>query len=433
MLLIGAVLVLLTQSVVMGWISGAPGTVRATARRHAGAATGRPNFHLPLDRHKRFADPRMMSRSSKDPAMVAEIAHDFARQAVLRRPAKRESHLQAGPVALAWASGLFTLGCQAIFTDKELLAADANFVWTFLCEHPRTDLYEVLINIDPAAQLAFFFGFIYVSMYMFSLAAMPATFPALQSEPDADGKRTALQVPRRSSRDYKQHSLNTIDLSYMGLNSLCMPGLVYHFVCILRSWGMTSDPPLFNIYPSEPMALLTETVPQLIGYVSLYMLTYEFIYYWWHRAMHEVPIMYKFIHKHHHQQTYPDRALVDTLNTGCLESQFGLYLQLAVLWGYGQVGFGCLPAAVWFFSFCGWLSVLEHDKFERSVTFGTPLEFFRADDHHMHHSFVKCNYCPYSTVWDRVFGTFKPFAVKATPTPKAAAAAAVGGEASAAA
>ena len=37
--------------------------------------------------------------------------------------------------------------------------------------------------------------------------------------------------------------------------------------------------------------------------------------------MHEVPLLYKWVHKHHHQQTYPDRAALDTFNTGCIESQ----------------------------------------------------------------------------------------------------------------
>ena len=37
--------------------------------------------------------------------------------------------------------------------------------------------------------------------------------------------------------------------------------------------------------------------------------------------MHEVPVLYKWVHKHHHQQTYPDRAAIDTFNTGCIESQ----------------------------------------------------------------------------------------------------------------
>jgi len=341
---------------------------------------------------------------------------------VAARMPRAPSHLRAGPVAFAWATALFTLGCQATFTNKERLAADANFVWTFLCEHPKTSLYDHLINVDPALQLAAFFGFIYVSSYAFSIFAMPLTFPPLKSDADSNGSRQALVVPRRSSREHKQHSLNKIDLSYMLLNSLCMPGLFYHFVCLCRSWGMTGEPPLFNVYPSEPLALLTQTVPELISYVSLYMLTYEFIYYWWHRAMHEVPAMYTWIHKHHHQQTYPDRPLIDTLNTGCFESQFGLYLQLAVLCGYGQIGLGNLPSAVWFFSICGWLSVLEHDSLERKVSpttcLGLPVDLFRADEHHMHHAFVKCNYCPYSTVWDRVFGTFKPFSVKNPPKAK---------------
>jgi sterol desaturase/sphingolipid hydroxylase (fatty acid hydroxylase superfamily) len=30
----------------------------------------------------------------------------------------------------------------------------------------------------------------------------------------------------------------------------------------------------------------------------------------------------------------------------------------------------------------------------------------------MHHAFVKCNYSPYGSLWDRVFGTFKPFEVR---------------------
>ena len=38
----------------------------------------------------------------------------------------------------------------------------------------------------------------------------------------------------------------------------------------------------------------------------------------------------------------------------------------------------------------------------------------------MHHAYVKCNYSPYSSFWDRVFGTFKHFEVKKSPPPKGA-------------
>jgi hypothetical protein len=163
----------------------------------------------------------------------------------------------------------------------------------------------------------------------------------------------------------------------MALNSLCMPGLFYHYICLMRTWGLDfAAPPMFGIYPDPPFpTLLTETTPQLVAALSVYMLSYEFIYYWygppstaelhliaapeactplctlylhpvsapslrtprcalvapsapsprplcrWHRAMHEVPVLYKWVHKHHHQQTYPDRAAIDTFNTGCIESQ----------------------------------------------------------------------------------------------------------------
>ena len=131
--------------------------------------------------------------------------------------------------------------------------------------------------------------------------------------------------------------------------------------------------------------------------------------------MHEVPALYKWVHKHHHQQTYPDRAALDTLNTGSVESQVGLYMQLGVLWSFGQLGFANLPAGIWFFTIAGYLSVLEHDKLERNL----PFDIWRADDHHMHHAFVKCNYSPYSAVWDKAFGTHKPFAVRRSTQPNA--------------
>jgi len=129
--------------------------------------------------------------------------------------------------------------------------------------------------------------------------------------------------------------------------------------------------------------------------------------------MHEVPFLYKWVHRHHHQTQYPDRPAIDTFNTGCVESQLGLYAQIGVLWLCGAVlGVEDCAAGLWFITLAGWLSVLEHGHFERRLPFG----LFSADEHHMHHAFVKCNYSPYFTIWDKVFGTHKaPFDVGATP------------------
>ena len=93
-----------------------------------------------------------------------------------------------------------------------------------------------------------------------------------------------------------------------------------------------------------PPRHVRQTIPELAGSFALYFVLYEFIYYWWHRAMHEVrtplrmipraaratlspcaatqvPALYIWVHKHHHQQSYPDRAAIDTFNTGSVESQ----------------------------------------------------------------------------------------------------------------
>ena len=123
----------------------------------------------------------------------------------------------------------------------------------------------------------------------------------------------------------------------------------------------------------------------------------------------------RWVHRHHHQQTYPDRGLVDTFNTCCIESQVGLYMQLGVLWAFDRgLGYSSLPGAIWFFSIAGLLSVLSHDNMDRAL----PLDLWRADEHHMHHAIAKCNYSPYTTLWDRVFGTYKEFEVKPVTAPR---------------
>jgi len=319
-----------------------------------------------------------------------------------------DKFLVPGPVLLSWAVGLSTLVLQATLTDHAQLAQDAAALFPCL-QHPvaqHLSLYALLGLVGLGS-----------SFYL-----MPATFPPLQQRSSMTRKTslgsmartTSLEVPHRRP-NMKQHSMTAVDYSYIVLNVLCLPGLFYHFICLMRSWGLDfADPPLFGIYPPSAMQLLTETLPHSAPALAFYFIAYEFFYYHWHRAMHEVPILYKWIHRHHHHQIYPDRAALDTLNTGCAESQIGLYLQLTVLLCADKLfGIADLPAGIWFFTIAGYLSVLEHDKFERAL----PFDIFRADEHHMHHAYMRCNYSPYSVFWDKVFGTYKPFAVKSAPTP----------------
>lgn len=302
-----------------------------------------------------------------------------------------------GPILASWGFGATVLACQARFTDWAQLERDAAAVFSLLPADAATALagHKVLA----------LFPLVWVTAMSYSFFVMQSSFAPQKIE----GTSTPKQVPLCKAKMVK-HRLAAVDVSYMALNSLCMPGLFYHYICLMRTWGLDfAVPPMFGIYPDPPFpTLLTETTPQLVAALSVYMLSYEFIYYWWHRAMHEVPVLYKWVHKHHHQQTYPDRAAIDTFNTGCIESQIGLYLQLAVLSSWGELGLANLPGGIWFFTIAGYLSVLEHDSYERAL----PFDLWRADDHHMHHAYFSCNYSPYSVLWDKVFGTHKPFAVR---------------------
>jgi len=327
------------------------------------------------------------------------------------RRAARPSHLAQGPVILSWVAAVTCLTLQATFTNSDQIAQDGASLWALLCQCLPADVEVILLGWGAehaAAQLLVLYATLWLTTVGSSFFMMPSTFPATQqSEPDEHGVRAPVVVPPRKQSN-QQHQLNAVDYTYITLNTFCMPGLFYHFITLMRSWGLDfGAPPLFGIYPPSAQELLLQTLPTGACTLALYFVTYEFIYYWWHRAMHEHATLYTYVHKHHHQVEYPDRAALDTLNTGCVESQVGLYLQLATLWSFGQLGLAHLPAAIWFFTIAGYLSVLEHDKFERAL----PFDVFRADDHHMHHSFVRCNYSPYSSLWDRVFGTFKPFAV----------------------
>ena len=326
---------------------------------------------------------------------------------------KTQPHLKAGPVALSWCAGFGTLALQALLTDWGQLKHDADWAFSFATSDPTLQLLSVFASLGACSLGSSFF-------------MMQRTFPPEMVVADSEGRRTPLRVPHRS-QGMKQHPLSGVDFSYMALNSLCMPGLFYHFVCLMRSWGFDpAEPPFFGIYPDVTTVegvrqMLTETVPQGAGALALYFVSYEFLYYWWHRAMHEVPALYTWVHRHHHQQTYPDRPAVDTLNTHCVESQVGLYMQLGVLLAWEKLlHVANLPAGIWFFTIAGYLSVLEHDSAERSLLYN----FWRADEHHMHHAFVRCNYSPYSTLWDKAFGTHKPFAVKKGAAAGAAAMAA---------
>ena len=224
------------------------------------------------------------------PTMCAfDGALDEAKPKISVAPKGLKSSLPPGPVLLSWATGFTSLALQAHLTDGAQLDRDAAALFSGWLA-------------DPAAQHAALYAALMLTSLGSSFLLMPVTFPAISEEVGTSnapiGSKPKVKVIPQRMESIKQHPLGAVDYSYIALNSLCMPGIFYHFICLMRSWGLDLNaPPLYNIYPSSPMQLVTETLPQGVGALALYFVTFELVYYGWHRAMHEVPLLYKWVHK----------------------------------------------------------------------------------------------------------------------------------------
>lgn len=149
-----------------------------------------------------------------------------------------------GPVLVSWATAVTTLSLQASLTDWALVSQDAALFWGHFSEQLSGDRGESVYQDISLAPEAALYAFIWVNIVGACFFLMPFSFPVQRSEPDGNGMRVAMEVPRRS-RDMAQHQINAVDCSYIALNTLCMPGFFYHFYCLVRSWGLDpAAPPL---------------------------------------------------------------------------------------------------------------------------------------------------------------------------------------------
>jgi len=135
---------------------------------------------------------------------------------------------------------------------------------------------------------------------------------------------------------------------------------------------------------------------------------YDSIYVPFHRALH-LPGLYALIHKHHHKQINPFRALYDGINVHPFEFICGEYLHLLSLWTVGQllghVGMKFHVAGiVAFLLFTASLAPLNHTRFTIRVPF-----LCDTRTHDTHHKYPRSNYCQYVPWWDHLYGSFIPY------------------------
>ena len=184
----------------------------------------------------------------------------------------------------------------------------------------------------------------------------------------------ATALPQRSGWYWRMVALNgaQILVSYTGASTSDL------WLADARPW----------VNPLHPAAAA------LLGYVVL-----TFVYYWWHRARHEVPFLWRYLHQVHHSPARLEvltsfyKHPVEILLNGLLSSTL-LYLLL-----------GLDPAtATIVVAITGVAELLYHANLKTPYWLG--FVFQRPESHRVHHEsgWHRQNYSDLP-LWDWLFGT----------------------------
>lgn len=134
---------------------------------------------------------------------------------------------------------------------------------------------------------------------------------------------------------------------------------------------------------------------QIVGFIYLD----DFLYYWFHRAMH-TRWLYKRVHGWHHRIVTPWAVTGNYMHP----IEYGLTGFVALI---GPLLVGAHVVTVWlWFAFRQWEAAEGHCGYELPWT---PTHLLPGNDgaihHDVHHERVKGNYAGFLPIWDRVFGT----------------------------
>jgi len=198
-----------------------------------------------------------------------------------------------------------------------------------------------------------------------------------------------------------QHKINTTDMAYLVVNSAIefvfsqqIAHLLWHSPLIVRAPGCFG---LLN----GPLAVWLLLVCDDMLYAPL------------HRFMHHHRV-YKWVHKHHHRNTFPARGYIDAANEHPVEQISALTLHwIAVYIVACTIGLHVAAVGA-HFGFKALGACFNHTGYDLRVAFLGIDYSVRA--HEMHHRKPHTNFAQYVMFWDRLMGTYKPYESGVTGT-----------------
>lgn len=158
----------------------------------------------------------------------------------------------------------------------------------------------------------------------------------------------------------------------------------------------------FGLYFGYNYGIFDETTPSIglfVFQVVVLLLCDDFYFYVYHRTLHEIPFLYRKIHRIHHQATAP--FPLEFIYVHPLEwmlGAIGILLGIIVLQEVNIYAF-------WAYVLFRNLHELDIHSGTKSM-FGQYLPFYGTVEHHdQHHSKVNGNYASSLTIWDKLFKT----------------------------
>lgn len=128
----------------------------------------------------------------------------------------------------------------------------------------------------------------------------------------------------------------------------------------------------------------------------------DFVYYAGHRIVHKFPLVYGYVHKHHHQEAQPIRGWADTCNAHPSDFFYTAWSTspMSTLWLFpaGSIHIAAILACMWVNAFVG---ALGHCRLDLNVG------IFNTRFHAGHHGRSSCNFAQNIELWDRLFGTYQ--------------------------
>jgi len=208
------------------------------------------------------------------------------------------------------------------------------------------------------------------------------------------GKFMDLLPSRKGDKPLPQRALDGKDFFFLSLNSVIEMVFTSHL--------------MFYLWHSDVVDRNWTALSLLNGPVALWLLVIvnDMFYAPLHRALH-LPILYKWIHKHHHRVIYPQRGNIDARNEHPVEQLLAMsFWYLAVRIVTACVGMHAV-AIVSHIAVMTVFACFNHTGFD--LRFSVMGLHFSVQAHEMHHRRPDKNFGQLVMWWDQLMGTYMPY------------------------